>query len=414
MAAHHKRPALRFTGFHEDWEERTLNEMLTESQIRGNSGDVAKKLTIKLWGKGVVEKKGTSGSRYTQYYIRRAGQFLYSKLDFLNAAFAVLPQELDGYETTADLPAFDTIGIDPYFLFYKAIQKNFYLKKGAIADGSRKAKRVHSNTFLNMTIKKPDMEEQKKISHFILSIDNIIYKQEKIYTSLVNLKDAMLEKMFPPKGAAVPEIRFAGFSAPWERRDFGDIFTFLSHTPFTRDELNYQKGTVKCIHYGDILISFGNIFSPQKDIAPYINTPSKISTKTNYLTDGDIVFADAAEDTMAGKCIELSEMEGEHIISGLHTIPCRPQYSFSPFFLGYFLNSPSYHNQLLSFMQGTKVLSISKTALHCTSIYFPEQKAEQQKIGNFFRHLDARIKQQEQKISLWKHLKDAFLERMFI
>ena len=79
-----------------------------------------------MWGKGVVAKED-KGSAATQYFIRHAGQFIYSKLDFLNSAFGVIPEELEGYETTADLPAFDCHGINPYFMFYRAIQQEFYL-----------------------------------------------------------------------------------------------------------------------------------------------------------------------------------------------------------------------------------------------------------------------------------------------
>lgn len=145
-----------------DWEERKLGEILTESRVKGNTGDVANKMTVKLWGKG-IEKKTAQGSACTQYYRRSSGQFIYSKLDFLNSAFGVVPLEMDGYETTLDLPAFDVNNAEAQFIFYKAITKDFYLRKGMIADGSRKAKRVHSQVFLNMQMHFPALKEQQSI-----------------------------------------------------------------------------------------------------------------------------------------------------------------------------------------------------------------------------------------------------------
>lgn len=146
---------------------------MNESREIGHKGNTAKKITVKLWGKGVYEKN-ESGSENTQYFIRHQGQFIYSKLDFLNSAFGVIPEPLEGYETTADVPAFDCDGINPYFMFYKAIQKNFYSKNGMIADGSRKAKRIHANTFLEMPIMIPSINEQNEIVKYLKMLDHLI------------------------------------------------------------------------------------------------------------------------------------------------------------------------------------------------------------------------------------------------
>lgn len=147
---------------------------MVESRVRGNTGDQARKITVKLWGKGVVEKNDFGGSEHTQYFFRYAGQFIYSKLDFLNSAFGVIPEELDGYESTADLPAFDLHELNPYFMYYLAIQESFYLKNGSIANGSRKAKRIHAETFLAMPITVPNTEEQNKIVLMLQALDTLI------------------------------------------------------------------------------------------------------------------------------------------------------------------------------------------------------------------------------------------------
>ena len=155
------------------WEQRKVGEFLTESREFGHKGDIAHKITVKLWGKGVYEKNDT-GSANTQYFTRHAGQFIYSKLDFLNCAFGVVPEELESLETTADVPAFDCDGVNPYFMFYTAIQPNFYEKNGMIADGSRKAKRIHADTFLDMPFAIPSLEEQNEIVNLLNELDDLI------------------------------------------------------------------------------------------------------------------------------------------------------------------------------------------------------------------------------------------------
>ena len=151
-----------------------MGDFLTESREAGSSGDVAKKLTVKLWGRGVEAKSDPAGSEHTQYYVRHAGQFIYSKLDFLNSAFGVIPEALEGYESTADLPAFDVQALNPFFLFLKTTQKDFYLKYGLIADGSRKAKRVHAAVFLEMPLQTPALSEQARIGSLFRKLDSLI------------------------------------------------------------------------------------------------------------------------------------------------------------------------------------------------------------------------------------------------
>ena len=169
-----REPRCFLGSFDFSWEQRKVGDFLTESRVRGNTGLDAKKLTVKLWGKGVVEKNDFGGSEHTQYFTRRKGQFIYSKLDFLNSAFGVIPEKLDNYESTADLPAFDLNGMNPYFMYFVAIQESFYLKRGSIADGSRKAKRIHADTFLNMPVMVPKIDEQNLIVDFLQHLDHLI------------------------------------------------------------------------------------------------------------------------------------------------------------------------------------------------------------------------------------------------
>ena len=223
--------------------------MLSESRDVGHSGDIAKKLTVKLWGKGVYAKDD-KGSAATQYFTRHAGQFIYSKLDFLNSAFGVVPKELESYESTADLPAFDCLGVEPYFMFYRAIQPSFYLTNGMIADGSRKAKRIHVETFLDMPLDLPSVEEQQKVASYFIQLDTLITLHQRKYDKLVQFKASMLENLFPKNGSNKPKIRFDGFTDAWEQRKFGDLGSvamckriFKEQTTATGEIPFYKIGT---------------------------------------------------------------------------------------------------------------------------------------------------------------------------
>ncbi|EKK7200386.1 restriction endonuclease subunit S [Listeria innocua] len=191
-------PKIRFDDFDDIWEQRILGEFLKESKIKGSNGSLAKKLTVKLWRKGVVPKEAIyTGSSATQYYIRKTGQFIYGKLDFLNQAFGIIPLELDGYESTLDSPAFDIEeSINETFLLEYVSLARFYKYQGNIANGSRRAKRIHTDTFFEMPIPLPNSNEQQKIGTFSRQIDDLIALQQNKLEKLSSLKRFYLKNMF--------------------------------------------------------------------------------------------------------------------------------------------------------------------------------------------------------------------------
>ena len=190
-------PEIRLDGFDGEWKKDTLEPYLTESRISGDTGLTAKKITVKLWGKGVIEKEEKyAGSSNTQYFIRKAGQFIYSKLDFQNQAFGIIPNGLDGYQLTLDLPTFDIQNIDPKFLLEYVMRREFYEYQGLIANGSRKAKRIHPENFLVMPVRIPYLEEQQAIGFYFSNIDNFINSYQEKISQIETLKKKLLQDMF--------------------------------------------------------------------------------------------------------------------------------------------------------------------------------------------------------------------------
>ncbi|TYO17662.1 restriction endonuclease subunit S, partial [Staphylococcus aureus] len=190
-------PELRFPGFEGEWEEKSISSFLKESKIKGSNGSHAKKLTVKLWGKGVVPKKETfKGSDNTQYYKRKAGQLMYGKLDFLNCAFGIVPDSLNNYESTIDSPSFDFINGDSKFLLERIKLKSFYKKFGDIANGSRKAKRINQDTFLSLPVFAPKYDEQLRIGEFFSKLDRQIELQKQKLELLQQQKKGYMQKIF--------------------------------------------------------------------------------------------------------------------------------------------------------------------------------------------------------------------------
>jgi len=166
------------------------------------------------------------------------------------------------------------------------------------------------------------------------------------------------------------------------------------------------------VHYGDVLIKYGSILDVESDEIPYI-AAGKESKKQCYLSDGDVIIADTAEDETVGKCTEITNTKNAKIEAGLHTIPCHPRIAYAPMFLGYYMNSPYYHKQLIPLMQGVKVLSVSKSNIGNTLISAPTSYSEQEKIVDLLHLLDCRMRKQQEVIDNLKKYKRGVTEAIF-
>ena len=218
----------------------------------------------------------------------------------------------------------------------------------------------------------------------------------------------------------IPAIRFKGFSDTWEQRKFDEVFDCtIPNNTLSRAELNYESGSVRNIHYGDILIKYGSVVDVQNDEIPFATGKSSDDFKGALLRDGDIIIADTAEDETTGKACEIGNSQGLDVVSGLHTMVCRPRNKMALGYLGYYLNSDAYHHQLLPLMQGIKVLSLSRTNVQKTMVCYPKSKAEQQLIADCFRNLDNLITlhQREfvflckEKIEIIRYIKNTWEQR---
>lgn len=176
----------------------------------------------------------------------------------------------------------------------------------------------------------------------------------------------------------------------------------MQNNTLSRADLSYDSGVAMNVHYGDILVKFGEVLDIKSERLPMIVDETVLDKyKSSFLKNGDIIIADTAEDETVGKCTEIAGLSDEYVISGLHTIPYRPLQKFAFGYLGYYMNSTSYHNQLLPLMQGIKVTSISKVSLQNTVIIYPKSKVEQAAIGKYFYNLDNLITLHQRKIQLY-------------
>ena len=392
-------PKLRFKEFNDEWEEKKLDNFLKESRIPGSSGSNAKKLTVKLWAKGIVPKKEIyEGSDNTKYYIRKAGQLMYGKLDFLNCAFGIVPNELDGYESTIDAPAFDISGINSYFLYNRIIQKSFYKKNGDIADGSRKAKRIHADVFLNMSIKIPSLQEQEWIANFLTKVDKIIEKQDEKVKNLEKYKKGMMQKIFSQ------EIRFKdenGEEYPkWEEKKLKDVSDVRdgTHDSPVYVEKGYPLITSKNL-CANGKIDYNDVNYITKEDYESINQRSKVNIGDILFgmigTIGNPVIVD--RDGFAIKNVALIK-ENEKLINK---------------YLIYYLYSNNILKQFYMKNTGGTQKFIALNLIRDLTIEVPTLE-EQIKIASFLSKVNDIVKKEEVKLEELKKWKKGLLQQMFV
>jgi len=214
----------------------------------------------------------------------------------------------------------------------------------------------------------------------------------------------------------MPELRFPEFEEAWVEKSLGEVYSFKSTNSFSREKLNYESGSIKNIHYGDIHTKFKTHFDIKAEWVPFINQDVDTSKIPGdyFIQEGDLVIADASENYAdIGKTIEIINVNKEKIVAGLHTFLARRK-DDSPVvgFGGHFMKSFRLRLDIMRIAQGTKVLSISTSRLANIIINLPPP-LEQQKIATFLTAVDKRIRLlQAKKINL-EIYKKGVMQKLF-
>ena len=266
--------------------------------------------------------------------------------------------------------------IDSYYLAYMLRSESTRAKIILLAQGISRYN-ISKNKVMEIAVSLPSLDEQKMIGQYFSQLDNLITLHQRKCANLCSPSQVVFS------------LLFATSTFSWEQRKFDEVFDCtVPNNTLSRAELSYDEGTVLNVHYGDVLIRYGSVLDVQKDDIPRIPHRCREDFNGALLQDGDVIIADTAEDETTGKACEIGNLQGSAIVSGLHTMVCRPRNRMALGYLGYYLNSNAYHHQLLPLMQGIKVLSLSRSNIQKTSVSYPIAVKEQQLIAYYFSQLD--------------------------
>ena len=405
-------PAIRFKGFSDAWEQRKFEEIAVRSSVIC-SDDTLPRVEYEdiVSGTGRLNKDIYAKQSIKSGIAFHQGDVLYGKLR--------------PYLQNWLLPTFDGLAVGDFWVLqpqnadssflYRLIQSRQFDEVANQSTGTKMPRadwKLVSKTVFSIP---SNISEQAAIGTYFTALDSLITLHQRKFEKLTNVKKSMLEKMFPQNGSSYPEIRFKGFTDPWEQRKFDEVFDCtVPNNTLSRAELSYDEGTVLNVHYGDVLIKYGSVLDVQKDDIPRIPHRCREDFNGALLQDGDVIIADTAEDETTGKACEIGNLQGSAIVSGLHTMVCRPRNRIALGYLGYYLNSNAYHHQLLPLMQGIKVLSLSRSNIQKTSVSYPIAVKEQQLIAYYFSQLDNLITLHQRELEKLQNIKKSMLEKMFV
>ena len=407
-------PKLRFPEFRgaDGWKEEPLGKYLCESRIPGSKGNTARKITVKLWGNGVFEKKeAIQGSINTQYFRRKSGQFIYSKLDFLNQAFGIIPECLDGYESTVDLPCFDiSEGLNPVFLLEYVKRKDFYERVGEAADGSRKAKRIQVETFLECQAALPSPAEQQKIAECLSSVDEVIAAQARKVDALKTHKKGLMQQLFPREGETQPRLRFPEFQSAgeWEVKPFAELCD-IKHGYAFESEFFSNGGDYVLLTPGNFYEQGG--YRDRGDLQKYFTgeiPPDYVLAKDDML----VAMTEQAAGLL-GSPILVPESNKFLHNQRLGLVVKRPGVAWANEFFFHIFNTQRVRKAIHDTASGAKVRHTSPTKVGEVAVSVPTTLSEQHRIAECLSSLDALIAAETKKLEALQRHKRGLMQQLF-
>ena len=262
---------------------------------------------------------------------------------------------------------------------------------------------LHNADIQSVSAKFPTKREQEKIHLLFGKIDTLITLHQRKYEKLVNIKKSMLDKMFPQNGASVPEIRFKGFTDPWEQRKLEEYLEVSGQKNF---EGIYTKEDVLSVS-GDFGIVNQIEFQGRSFAGASVANYGVVET-------GDIVYTKSPLKSNPYGIIKANKGKNG-IVSTLYAV-YKPKQSANPEFVqNYFEQDARMNNYMHPLVnKGAKNdMKVSAENALKGQIVFPDIK-EQRTISEFFRNLDTLITLHQRKLEKLQNIKKSCLEKMFV
>ena len=399
-------PQIRFAGFTDPWEQRKLGELYKEVSEKNDLTYGRDRIisVAHMYFNPVVYV--TEDDYLKTYNVMRLGDIAFEGNRSKNFAHGRLVENTIGDGIVSHV--FKVFRpIQPFDLMYwKYSINNEKAMKDVLTRSTKASTMMHelvAKDFLNEEIAVPSLEEQRRIGAFFDRLDSLITLHQRKYDKLCVLKKSMLDKMFPKGGSLYPEIRFAGFTDPWEQRKLGDVARRVTRKNENRDSdlpltISAQYGLV------DQRTFFNNQVA-SKDMSGYF-----------LLHKGEFAYNKSTSTDSPWGAIKRLEKYDMGCVSTLYI--CFELLSGDPDFLVTYYETDRWYKavQLIA-AEGARnhgLLNIAPDDFFETQICIPKRIDEQRQIGAFFDRLDSLITLHQRKLELLRNIKKSMLDKMFV
>jgi len=409
MAEQHEKalvPQIRFTGFTDPWEQRKLGEVARRVTRKNENGDSDLPLTISAQY-GLVDQRTFFNSQVASkdmsgYFLLHRGEFAYNKSTSTDSPWGAI-KRLEKYDmgcVSTLYICFELLSGDPDFLVTYYETDRWYKSVQLIAaEGARNhgLLNIAPDDFFETQICIPKrIDEQRRIGAFFDRLDSLITLHQRKYDKLCVLKKSMLDKMFPKGGSLYPEIRFAGFTDPWEQRKLGELTESYSGGTPAAGESEFYGGSIPFIRSAEIAAESTELFLTEKGYE---------SSSARMVKPGDVLYA--LYGATSGE-VAVSRQKGainQAILAILPRDDCDARY-----ITAWLRKQKGYI--VTTYLQGGQG-NLSGVIVKNLEVFIPSLP-EQQKIGFMLSHLDSLITLHQRKLELLRNIKKSMLDKMFV
>ena len=294
---------------------------------------------------------------------------------------------------------------DPHYLAYMLRSRSVRSNLTLLAQGISRFN-ISKNKVMELSVPVPSAVEQKQLGQYFTKLDSLITLHQRKFEKLVQLKKSMLDKMFPKPGERFPEIRFAGFTDPWEQRKLGELTTILSAVRVHKEE--WRTAGVPFYRSSDVMAAFKGTENERVFISQELF--EQLSAQSGAPQKGDVMVTGGGSvgtPYIVPDNKPLYTKDADLIWIKRHT-------EINPKFLYSFFISPIFKSYIRSISHVGTIAHYTIEQVKETPLLMPCSIVEQKAIGSFLGNLDSLITLHQRKLELLRNTKKSLLDRMFV
>ena len=398
-------PKLRFPGFTEPWEQRKFGELFLERREKTTEENEDILLSCAITGIYLNSDLFSHfrGSSTVGYLKVRKNDLILSAQN-LHLGNANINFNFEHGMISPAYKVFEIESCDPYFVnaWVKKDSTKIFFLKATTEGASQCRKNIDWDALINQDLLTPNAFEQEAIGKFFYQLDRYITLHQRKLEHLKLKKKSLLQKLFPKEGEVYPELRFPGFTDPWEQRKLGEMASFSKGNGYFKSDL---KST------GIPIILYGRLYTKYETVIKDIDTFADAKEGAVYSLGGEVIVPASGETAEDISIASVVQNPGVLLGGDLNII--RPIENLLPAFLALSISNGSSHREMSKRAQGKSVVHLHNEDLGQIDLKYPSVE-EQSKITVCINWIDTLITLHQRKLEHLQLLKKALLQQLFV